>query len=858
MKVRPYRPGVRKRGIGIALLLSFILAAALGLLWGESRLPSLEGDISVLSLEDDGTVLCAVSRERDSLLIQLDTDGTLRNHCRVDVDQSFQKWKVDGQTVYALMATYHGSGMVQSLVSLSLEEDVMVPRVLVELPEASPDGGDIVWQDLTLIDDGRVLLAGTSGRGEGYLLFWNPEDGSSRLETVLEGESILFLSLYSRERLLWVDGDRRVNLCRNGLITRDLLRGIMETPQQLQVCGDSWFLSDSVTGDICRVGPDGSVERLWEEADGLRYSAYAVCRDNDGGLHVAGACSRTRGAELVGEGWRISAIDCGSRYLPLSARYGWPVALGIFLLLALAEGWMAGILCAHRLSTRITLCQLLAAALLLVAVTAIQYRSYQNTLLEEARQTLKLLGDSLAGDLETNTPMNDQTLSETVERLRTQVSFALTEGEQSYTLQVLWQTQNGPAIGYDEAVPSGYLLEDVETRGYLSVVKQILQEGGETTRMVRGGRSASYLYVRTFRQGDSVGCVAVSQSREVLVEGQTQFFQRLLPILAACPLLFLALLWVTRRLLAPLDTIRGALEEFYLCGGGNQMELSGMPKTELYEVGRVFNQLSMEMKIQFNALQTINDAYRRLVPNSLLALMGKENVSQLEAGGVAEVKGVLLVLVPEAPSPGTEQPVELLNRESEQVGVFGGVVVDHDERLLSITALFQEEAKALDCARQCVEQLPVMAAVLEADVKMGTFGGAHLLVPVALTPHMARRLSMLELLRRFGARLIRCGGDPAGLRLLGWDDGLAFYEETVWRESGWRAAWQEADALWTQALELYWRREFAPAMRRFAEVLRIVPGDTAARWYLFRCETLRDGKTGAESIELLYGWRDGQ
>lgn len=40
-----------------------------------------------------------------------------------------------------------------------------------------------------------------------------------------------------------------------------------------------------------------------------------------------------------------------------------------------------------------------------------------------------------------------------------------------------------------------------------------------------------------------------------------------------------------------------------------QMRLEGRPRTELYKVGRVFNQLSIQTRVHLNELRTINDSY---------------------------------------------------------------------------------------------------------------------------------------------------------------------------------------------------------------------------------------------------------
>lgn len=858
----------RKRALlyaAVCLLLSVLIGGGVSLFQGDSYLPALDGDISAIVVTEDA-VLCAVSRDQDSLLLRMDTGGTLLNYCRLDADQVIRTLAVGEAGIYAIMAAYRDGETSQRLILLSPDRKSMIPQTMLELstlPEA--DAAQITWQSLAVTDDGELLLGGKDTQGNGYSLSLTPETGSYQLQSTLPGDNILYLCQPSPGQMLWVTNACQVHLSQGGKKTWNLLGGQSETPQQPFFCGASAFLSDSVTGDIYRLEADGSATRFRAGTDFIgysehtyqQYSAFTVYPDADGSLRVAGACSTDNGVAIVGEQWSMDALHLGRHRLLLFWQHSWPIALSALALLLLAGLWMGRILHSPRLSTRLTLCELLAAVVLLASVTLIQYRAYQSTLLEEANQTLQLVGGSLAISLESSEDRTDQALRDTVGQTHDQIYAALAKDGKTYTLRVIWQTPNGPAIGYDDTIPAGYLLEDVETRNYVSAVNGAFHEDRAGIQMLRGDVSTNYLYLQIFQQGDRRGCVTVSLPREVLFRGQTQFFQRMLPILAACPLLFLSLLWITRKLLAPLNTIRDALEQFYATGGGNQMALAGMPRTELYEVGRVFNRLSLETKTQFNALTTMNDAYRKLVPNSILHLLGKTNVSELTAGDTVTMDAALLVIAPSEPDDENSWIMTLIDDAAEMIGAFGGVVVDHDEGLDSVTALFPDAKTALSCARSFLtNRNSVIAAVLQESVVFGVFGGEHLLYPLALTPYMARRLDAIALMRRFGAKIIRCGSYAAGLRLLGWDDGLTFYEETAWRSPDWQSVWQNVDALWAQAMELYRQHKFSAAMRKFAGILRAMPGDEAAHWYLFRCQAFRDAKQEKIDIDLLYEWRE--
>lgn len=847
------------------LLLSLAVGSSVSLLQRNTYLPTLSGDISAITVTDE-TVLCVVSREQDSFLLRMDTGGTLLNYCRLDSDQGIERLAVSGEQIYAIKATYHDGKTTQKLVSFCLEEQSMTPRTILDL-SGLPDerASDIVWQSLALTDNGSLLLGGTDTHGNGYSLSFDPETGGYQLEQPLQDADVLFFSLSGQKQLIWVSNSCQVHLERNGQQVRNLLDGQSTTPQQPFFCDQYGFLSDSITGDIYKIDADGSVELFRKGTDIIphsndtydQYAAYTVYQNADGNLCVAGVFSSDDGVTIVGEEWSMDTLHLGRHRLMLFWQHSWPIALVALIILLLACLWFERILRSPRLSTRLTLFELLAAVILLVSVTAIQYRAYQSTLLDEAYQTLHLIGGSLALSLESDTRMTDQELDNIVRQMRNQIYAALAEEGKTYTLRVLRQTSDGPAIGYDNHIPAGYLLEDVESHSYVLAVDETFYSHTASIRMLREALSTNYLYCQTFQQGEQLCCVTVSLPRVILLEGQTRFFQRMAPILAVCILLFLLLLWKTRRLLAPLNSIRAALEEFYSSGGGNQMVLSDIPHTELYDIALVFNQLSLETKIQFNALKTTNLSYRKLVPNSMLHFLGKSSVSDLTAGETVAIDAALLILAPSQPDHENSRIMPLINDATEMIGAFDGIVIDHDEGLDSLTAFFADDETALACARAFItDHNFVTAAVLQESIEFGVFGGSHLLFPLALTPYMARRFDAIALMRRFGAKIIRCDSHTAGLRLLGWDDGRTFYEETVWRTPDWQSAWRNVDALWAQALELYRQHDFAAAMRKFAGILRAMPGDEAAHWYLFRCESFRDAAQKDVNTDLLQGWKD--
>lgn len=322
----------------------------------------------------------------------------------------------------------------------------------------------------------------------------------------------------------------------------------------------------------------------------------------------------------------------------------------------------------------------------------------------------------------------------------------------------------------------------------------------------------------------------------------------LLTLTAAGLLLCLTVCGLARYFLAPLEELYTALEDVCARGAGAQMDLNGTARTELYKIGRMFNLFSLCSRTRQNALQAAGDTYRQLVPVGLLDVLGKRDVTELVPGQTEPLQEGLLVLMPDAvPLDGA-----WLDRMVDTVERCHGAIVGYDLSRQALIAAFEGQPRAADCARTCTDGHNAVAAILRQQAGFGFFGGERGLYPVVQIPGVGRRLAVLALLRGFGARLLYSGGDGDGLRLLGWDDGELFYEDTALRPAEWQAGWRKAAPLWAEALTLYRARAFAAAMRRLTEVLHILPHEEAARWYLFRCHALRECPAAQRDLDLLY------
>lgn len=859
-----------------------LCAAALGVgnaaIGARSYLPTMDGNIYAM-LPYEGGLFMVLSKNENNSLVHVDNSGKLLNYAATDSDQAYEDLEVSDDTVYAVLDTYSKGTITQELVSLSLSQVPMRVNSLLRLSEIDGGGPDITWSELYLPPGGdppsALRLTGIDRKGQGYLLYWDMGTGRTELQPVLEGERLFALKYVAEDHYVWIDMDGRAGQSVHGVRQRDLLDGRAETPYHISTCQERVFAADSVTGDIFELLPDGSADLFRTGSDpigstGLQYrqmEIFTAYPDEQGQIQIIGLCANGAGSVIAGEDRYLDALDDLELRPYVIWLHSWQAVLMLWAVLAAATETLHAIFCSRRLLVRIALCELLMGVALMASITVVQYFNFRETLLANARQTLQLAGGNFALTLSGRDGMDEMELSSSMESSRQQVAAVMEEQQKEYLVSVVWDDPNGPAIGYDPQVPEGYLVKDVKPRGYLDIITKMLAEedGASTIRNVRSDCYTEYLYVERFSQAGRAGCVTVSQEEAVMVAETGTFFQRMRPIFAAFPLLFALLIYFTGRLLRPLGAIREALEEFYDCGGGNQMMLDGMPKTELYEVGRVFNQLSIQTRVQLNKLNKINDSYVRLVPECLLRLLRKRDVLSLSAGESVSLEGALMTLIPERAAEDAAGLEALFSPAAEQVAAHRGMIVDYDGSLGAVTAIFPRQSQARDCARQCLHAFDalafrVMAAVYTERVGFGVFGSERLIVPLAVSGKLIRRREVLARLNDFGAVLVQSGdAEGRSQRLLGWDDALPYYEDTAYRPSAWQAQWRDAAAAWSEAMERFRAADFAAAMRKFARVLRTVPDDSAARWYLFRCDALRDrdGAAGEPDTGLLSDWRVG-
>lgn len=870
------------RNILLRELLLLLCAVGIGLGWGIYRspqyLPTMSGN--VYAMDPTGASLFMVlSKEANNSLVHVDYKGNLLNYAVTETNQAFENLVVLNDTIYAVLTTYDTNGSKQELVSLSMEHTAMSLEVLLNL-SAVEGASDITWTGTYLPlkeEPEEICLGGIDSAGQGYLLYWDLNSKRPRLEQILVGEELYKLKYVDDDHYVWIDSKHRLGQYIDGVWQHDLFGPTEDdTPFHISTCENRVFVSDSHSGTIYEITSDGTAQLVWNGAQSIRnteyqyqdIAIYTTYMDSGNQVQVIALCNDRTSNVVIGPNGVIRELHMEASIVPMVLGYSWPVMLLCFVLLTLLAEIVRAALRSPKMAVRLAMCELMMAGVMLCAVLGVQYRFYQNTIREDAQQKLQLLGGNLADVLSTDYEMEN----EEVGQLAAEV-IRRAQNSHQYTVNVIWLSEEGvPVIGYDRTIPVSYAVEDVRSRGYYTAVSSFLARETENELLeIRNALNVNdFVYIqritqaKTGSQDQRVGCVTVSQSESDILAGRASFWLRMSPALIACPFLFALLMFVTWRLLRPLGVVHEALEEFYDTGGGNQMDLTYMPKTELYQMGLVFNELSHQTKVQFNTLRHINGAYTRLVPDCLYQMLQKEDVLALSPGDYQVVDGALLVLIPETPARTAQTLEQFFAPAAERIAAQGGMIMDYDERLGAITALFPDVRCAQDCARETAVGNDdaatgrVMAAMLQDSVEFGVFGAACHLYPVAVSGSLHRRQEVLSMMLEFGAVLVLSGAaEQPNLRLLGWDGETNYYEDPTCRPSGWRGQWVQAASVWDEAITLFRQQQFAQSMRRFARFLRLLPEDHAARWYLFRCESLRDADCSKPlDTGLLFNWRD--
>ena len=859
--------------LAVLLLLAGLIGGGICIANRDTFLPNMNGKGYKIQVSD-GNIYCTLGRESDNLLLCLSPTGELLSYHRSPQDTFVEEFQVYGNHIYAVVTQRNPSsaGITQSLMRFSTDRKTMKPELITPLDTS----GKTRWKSVALEEPDTILLAGFSG-GKVCTAEYAEGRFENRMGHVwagVEDTDVDRIIRIQHDDLAWInmteakDSDEygKLNLIHDRQIYLNAVSDQLKSPNRMASCDGELFVSDSIRKAVFRITDQKTAEQLpgkmpavsgKDADDKMNLANFAVYGTKDDGFHMAGLWSDGENARIRGDEWTIDRITSGQHVPVLYWQNFWPAALTAFIILLLLGLGLKQMFCSRRLAVRLLSWEAVVALVLLAVMMVMQFRFYTDTVHEAPEQRLKLMTSSMVMGLTADEPMSKEQLDEKTETLWSALIQTIPAKEQrDYRVRVVWKTENDEYdIGYDEVFARGYLVQDLEDQTYRNNVAQVIRDRTENQILNHMERNQEVYHCMSYlSQGDRQGCVIVWQNLDVKARMLEHISWQLLLTLTLCPLIFLALLLATRRLLAPLNRIREALEQFHSTGGGNKIKLSSIPHTELYEIGRVFNQLSVDTLVQKNELASVNQVYARIVPQSMMKMLEVQSVSGLTAGKAVNKTGNILMITAQPLRDDEPMEPDIMSRIIEQVGEAGGFMVDSDEQWHVLTALFAARDQAIQCGHKLLKlNLPVLPTVLEETVSFGVFGGDHLLYPTAHTTCMNRRMAVVRRLCSFHVGMLHCGSGGEDLRLLGWDEDTEYYEEVSGYSPAWRSIWQEAAPIWQRAMELYRSGAMNLAARMFEKVLQLMPEDIVTQWYLTRSVSQREMPDSQRDCSSLCG-----
>lgn len=258
------------------------------------------------------------------------------------------------------------------------------------------------------------------------------------------------------------------------------------------------------------------------------------------------------------------------------------------------------------------------------------------------------------------------------------------------------------------------------------------------------------------------------------------------------------------------------------------------------------------------------EAYYRFAPKNIEKLLNKASITEVESGNVAKLDGTMAMLATVGPKSGDAAEIARLNQLFALLGSCqeekDGVFISNDGALSMLRFLFMEKNR--DTVRSAIE---LIKRLEEADDEAGELTRtsillhhASLVYGVAGTAQQSSAFLVsqeideiehfAEWFRQHGLKLVisetvkaresydgelRCIGY---VQMAGSGQQLKLYEALDVYDARERAGKLELREKFEQALQLFYQHDFYLARSAFSDVLKELPTDEIAKWYLFTCE----------------------
>ncbi|MDD6038831.1 MAG: hypothetical protein PUD20_08575 [bacterium] len=259
------------------------------------------------------------------------------------------------------------------------------------------------------------------------------------------------------------------------------------------------------------------------------------------------------------------------------------------------------------------------------------------------------------------------------------------------------------------------------------------------------------------------------------------------------------------------------------------------------------------------------EAYYRFAPKNIERLLNKESITEVASGDVTKLDGTMALISTVGPKNGSEQEIGRLNRLLELIGRYqeekDGVFLSNDGSLSMLRFLFMENStstlnSSIDFLHELEEQetgrvgiVPRTTILLHYSSFVYGIAGTNQQSASFLVSQETDEIEHFATwFRERGLRLVisetvrEREKYDGSLRCIGYiqmadNSRMNMYEVLDVLDAREREKKRAVCERFSQALELFYQYDFYLARSAFSDILKELPTDEIAKWYLFTCET---------------------
>ena len=280
-------------------------------------------------------------------------------------------------------------------------------------------------------------------------------------------------------------------------------------------------------------------------------------------------------------------------------------------------------------------------------------------------------------------------------------------------------------------------------------------------------------------------------------------------------------------------------------------------KNSVYEIDKNIASIN-------RAKYKIFEAYYRFAPKSIEVMLDKDSITEVEIGDIANISGTIAILSMKDKYRADKESLDYMNKTFEIMEKsreeHGGIYVAGNETLKRARYLFTDEdnkavafgVDVLNGLREWRKRDYVDTLVLlhSSTFSYGICGTETQSMPLMTSRDMEKLSSITEWLRDLRVSMVitktvldkNIGIDYEDVRYLGFIrteeiERLELYEIISAQGGRFAASKKDKKEEFESAIELFYAKDFYLARNAFTDILRDIPEDGLAKWYLFECET---------------------